>query len=54
MEKGVVLTYDGSFEGFLTCVFTVFEQKLQITAIYNGTEIQQDFFSIPEEIKVGS
>lgn len=50
MEKGVVLTYDGSFEGFLTCVFTVFEQKLKVTAINNGTGIQQDFFSTPEKI----
>lgn len=50
MEKGVDLIYDGSFEGFLTCIFTVFEQKLQVTAISNGLEIQQDFFSILEEI----
>lgn len=48
MEKRSVLIYDGSFEGFLTCVFAVFEQKLKVTAIYTESEFQQDFFSIPE------
>lgn len=50
MENRSVLIYDGSFEGFLTCVFTVFEQKLKVTAIHAESEIQQDFFSVPEII----
>ncbi len=50
MEKGSVLIYDGTFSGFLTCVFNVFEQKLRVTNIYKTGEIQQDFFSHPEEV----
>lgn len=50
MKKAVILTYDGSFEGFLTCVFSVFEQKLRVSSISNKNEVQQDFFSIPEVI----
>lgn len=50
MKEAVILKYDGTLEGFLTCVFTVFEQKLRVTSISNDNEIQQDFFSIPEEI----
>lgn len=48
MEKGIILTYDGTYEGFLTCVFTAFEQKLIVTAISPDSEIQQDIFSVPE------
>lgn len=51
MEKdGIILIYDGSFEGFLTCVFTVFEQKLKVTAITISGYIQQEIFSCTEEI----
>ena len=50
MKKDTLLQYDGSFDGFLTCVFQAFEQKLSVTAIYTGDEIQQDFFSLPEII----
>lgn len=50
MKKDTILTYDGSFEGFLTCVFQAFDQKLNVTAIYTGDDIQQDFFSLPEVV----
>ena len=50
MKKGHLLSYDGTFEGFLTCVFTAFEQKLVVTAISPGAEIQQDVFSVWELI----
>lgn len=50
MKKESILIYDGSFDGFLSCVFTVFEQKLNITSIHSYSEIQQGFFSVPEEI----
>lgn len=48
MKKDSILTYDGSFEGFLTCVFQTFEQKLNVAAIYTEDNVQQDFFSLPE------
>ena len=50
MKKDSILAYDGTFEGFLTCVFQTFEQKLNVTAIYTEDNIQQDFFSLPEPV----
>ncbi len=50
MKKGHLLSYDGTFKGLLTCVFTAFEQKLVVTAISPGAEIQQDVFSVWEMI----
>ena len=50
MKKDSIFAYDGSFEGFLTCVFQTFEQKLNVTAIYTEDNVQQDFFSLPELI----
>ena len=50
MKKGHLLSYDGTFEGFLTCVVSAFEQKLVVTAIYPGADIQQDVVSVWELI----
>lgn len=50
MEKGNVLIYDGTLDGFFTLAFTAFEQKMQVTAIYTEAGIQQDFFSQPEVV----
>lgn len=48
-EKSI-LVYDGSFEGMLTCIFTVFEQKLCVSSIYVEQNVQQHMFSTPVEI----
>jgi len=45
-----VLKYDGSFEGFLTCVFTAYEQKLQVVEIIPAGENQNQLFSETETI----
>ncbi len=55
--KSVVLKYDGSFPGFLTCVFNAYEQKLEITEIIPEGEDQKQLFSdtlevITEDFKV--
>lgn len=55
--QNVVLTYDGSFEGFLTCVFNAYEEKLQVVDIIAFGEEQNQLFSetrnvITEEFKV--
>ncbi len=55
--KSVVLKYDGSFPGFLTCVFNAYEQKLEITEIIPEGEDQKRLFSdtlevITEDFKV--
>ncbi len=48
--KGSKLVYDGSYEGMLTCIFTVFEQKLKVSGIYVEESVQQQMFSLPLEI----
>ena len=50
MIKETILTYDGSFEGFLTCIFQVFEQKLNVYAIYTEDNVQPNIFSLPEVV----
>ncbi|WP_408962306.1 TIGR03915 family putative DNA repair protein [Polaribacter sp. WD7] len=44
------LVYDGSFEGFLSCVFYVFEYKLQQVTIQNQLTNQNRLFSENESI----
>lgn len=48
MQK--VLVYDGSFEGFLSAVFKVFEEKLTHVDIQREGNVQASFFGEPEEI----
>ncbi|WP_405606270.1 TIGR03915 family putative DNA repair protein [Polaribacter sp. Asnod1-A03] len=44
------LIYDGSFDGFLCCVFYVFEYKLKNTNIQNEFLVQNALFSENEKI----
>lgn len=48
MENDTILIYDGSFDGFLTCVFQVFEQRRRVSEIYTEGETQQAIFARPE------
>lgn len=53
----VVLKYDGTFEGFLTCIFNAFEEKLEVVEIISLGEDQKQLFSktlevITEDFKV--
>lgn len=42
--QAVILIYDGSYEGFLCCIFTAYEQKLQVENILpEGLEQNQLF-----------
>ena len=50
MEPGTTLMYDGSLEGFFTCVFSAYEQKLKITSIAPETAAQTEIFSASEVI----
>ena len=50
MEQGSSLIYDGSLEGFFTCVFTAYEQKLKVTSIAPETAAQPEIFSASEVI----
>lgn len=44
------LIYDGTMEGFFTCVFTAYEQKLKVTSISPETTAQAEIFSAAEVI----
>src|SRR5690606_16336661 len=48
--KGSSLVYDGTLEGFFTCVFTAYEQKLHVTSISPETAAQAEIFSASEVI----
>ena len=45
-----ILLYDGSFEGFLTCVFEVYERKLELVTIKKNTETQSSLFGQSEDV----
>lgn len=45
MENPKILIYDGSFNGFLSTVFRVFEEKIQVADIQRNREIQKGLFS---------
>ena len=45
-----VLKYDGSFMGFLTCIFAGYEQKLNIIEIVPAGEDQNQLFSENQDI----
>jgi len=47
MKTQHVLIYDGSFKGFLTLIFTVFEEKIEVSAISPEESVQSDMFSSP-------
>lgn len=50
MKNGSCLIYDGSLDGFFTCVFTAFEQKLEVTSISPDSAAQSQLFSVSEII----
>jgi len=45
-----VLKYDGSFKGFLTCVFNAYELKIKVVEIIPENEDQKQLFSETENI----
>jgi len=46
----VVLKYDGSFKGFLTCVFNAYDLKLKVVEIVAEGEDQKQLFSETEDV----
>ncbi|WP_299255883.1 TIGR03915 family putative DNA repair protein [uncultured Aquimarina sp.] len=50
MNPRTILSYDGSFDGFLTCVFTVYEQKIVAPIIRKESESNNQLFTISEII----
>lgn len=52
MKKGVLITYDGSFYGFLSCIYTAWEEGLKVDAIMPAekgrvSDLFQDQLHIP-------
>lgn len=45
MENPKILIYDGSFNGFLTTIFKIFEEKIEVVNIQRNTENQKGLFS---------
>ncbi len=50
MNPQVILVYDGSFDGFLTCIFTIYEQKIINPIIKKESETNNQLFTISETI----
>jgi len=45
VKEQVICSYDGSFEGFLTTIFTIYEQKLEVVDICPDRQPSTDMFS---------
>ncbi|WP_034917364.1 TIGR03915 family putative DNA repair protein [Gillisia sp. CAL575] len=54
MTAGTILFYDGTFNGFLTCIFSAFEQKLEVNGIYTEATPQENIFAEPLNISTNS
>ncbi|MFD2564171.1 TIGR03915 family putative DNA repair protein [Aquimarina rubra] len=50
MNHHTILIYDGSFDGFLTCIFTVYEQRIITPIIRNESESNNQLFTTSETI----
>lgn len=50
MNPQTILLYDGSFEGFLSCVFMVYDQKISDAVIRKESETNTQLFTITEEV----
>ncbi len=48
--RQAILTYDGSFEGFLCCVFTAYEEKLELPDISAEGNVSAGLFNSPQEV----
>lgn len=50
MNPQTILLYDGSFDGFLSCIFAVYELKIATPIISKATENTHQLFSVSETI----
>lgn len=50
MGNAKILIYDGSFNGFLTAVYSAFDEKIQVADIQKNGTIQEGLFSDTETI----
>lgn len=56
MDTSTTLVYDGSFNGFLSCIYTAFEKKGAVTAIKKAGTGEQELFKheqfVPTDISL--
>lgn len=45
-----ILIYDGSFDGFLTCVFQVYDLKMKQVTIQKDSDVQASLFGLHNEV----
>ena len=45
MKTGVILIYDGTFNGFLSGVYQAFEQRMEVVDIQQEGKLQSEFFA---------
>lgn len=50
MKQQVTLSYDGSFEGFLNCIFATYEEQLKVIEIFPPGKVAQDLFVENREV----
>jgi len=50
MDNAKILIYDGSFNGFLTCIFKTFDEKLVLSEIQPNGQSQNGLFSDTETV----
>lgn len=50
MKEAKILIYDGSFNGFLTCIFKTFEEQIEVATIQKKSQAQSGLFSETETV----
>lgn len=50
MNPQTILLYDGSFEGFLCCIFMVYDQKIPNAIIRKESDTNTQLFTVTEEV----
>ncbi|WP_109299645.1 TIGR03915 family putative DNA repair protein [Aquimarina sp. AU474] len=50
MNPQTILVYDGSFDGFLSCIFIVYDQKIKNPIIRKASQTNNQMFMIVEHI----
>ncbi|WP_103072354.1 TIGR03915 family putative DNA repair protein [Aquimarina sediminis] len=50
MNPQTIVIYDGSFDGFLCCVFMIYDQKISDPNIRKESEINNQLFTITENV----
>ncbi len=50
MNPQTILIYDGSFDGFLSCIFLIYDQKIIDPTIRKASQTNNQMFTLTEEV----